>query len=53
MSQQTVVQYPARPFMKPAVYFCSANGSIARAFRNTFRVTAGSRGGGFTIRRGP
>jgi len=53
MSQQTVVQYPARPFMKPAVSFCSANGSIARAFRNTFRVTAGSRGGGFTIRRGP
>lgn len=51
MSQQTVSVYPARPFMKPALYFCVANGSIARAFKNTFRVTAGSRGRGFTARR--
>lgn len=52
MSQQTVTVYPARPFMKPAMDFCVANGSIARAFRESFRVTAGSRGSGFTVRRG-
>jgi hypothetical protein len=52
MSQQTVTVYPARPFMKPAMDFCVANGSIARAFRGSFRSTAGSRGSGFTVRRG-
>ena len=51
MSQQTVVQYPARPFMKPALRFCVANGSIAKAFKSEFRVTAGSKGRGFTARR--
>lgn len=52
MSQQTVTQYPARPFMKPAMLFCVNNGSIARAFRSSFRATAGTRGSGFTVRRG-
>lgn len=44
--------YPARPFMKPAMEFCVANGSIAKAFKGSFRSTAGSRGSGFTVRRG-
>jgi hypothetical protein len=52
MSQQTVTVYPARPFMKPALYFCVANGSIARAFKGSFRTTAGAQGSGFTARRG-
>jgi len=52
MGQQMMIIYPARPFMKPAMDFCVANGSIARAFRGQFRATAGTRGSGFTIRRG-
>ena len=43
--------YPARPFMKPAMEFCIANGSIAKAFAGQFRHTAGARGTGFTVRR--
>lgn len=52
LSQQIVTVYPARPFMKPAMDHCVANGSIARAFAGSFRSTAGSRGTGFTVRRG-
>lgn len=52
MGVQDVATYPARPFMKPALYHCVANGSIARAFESSFRITAGSRGSGFTARRG-
>ena len=52
MSRQIVTVYPARPFMKPAMDFCVANGSIARAFKGSFRHTAGTRGSGFTVRRG-
>jgi hypothetical protein len=52
LSQQTVTVYPARPFMKPAMEFCVANGSIARAFKESFRATAGTKHRGFTIRRG-
>lgn len=52
MSQQIVTVYPARPFMKPAMDFCVANGSIAKAFKGSFRSTAGTKGTGFTIRRG-
>lgn len=43
--------YPARPFMEPAMKFCVANGSIARAFKDSFRVTLG-KSSGFTVRRG-
>jgi hypothetical protein len=52
MSLQTVSVYPARPFMKPAMDFCVANGSIAKAFAGKFRSTSGSGGRGFTVRRG-
>jgi hypothetical protein len=52
MSMQTVASYPARPFMAPALYHCVANGSIARAFKSSFRFTAGARGMGFTASRG-
>lgn len=52
MSLQTVAVYPARPFMKPAMEFCIGNGSIAKAFAGQFRSSAGSRGTGFTVRRG-
>jgi hypothetical protein len=52
MSLQTVAVYPARPFMKPAMEFCVANGSIAKAFAGQFKSTAGARGTGFTVRRG-
>jgi hypothetical protein len=43
--------YPARPFMKPAMEHCIANGSIARAFEGKFKSSAGSRSG-FTVSRG-
>ena len=52
MSLQTVAVYPARPFMKPAMEFCVANGSIAKAFGGQFKSSAGARGTGFTVRRG-
>jgi hypothetical protein len=52
MSMQKVASYPARPFMAPAMQHCVQNGSIARAFKSTFRFTAGSRGMGFTVRSG-
>jgi hypothetical protein len=52
MSLQTVAAYPARPFMKPAMEFCVANGSIAKAFAGQFKSSAGARGTGFTVRRG-
>jgi len=52
MSTQTMEVYPARPFMKPAMDFCVANGSIARAFKGQFRASAGTASSGFTIRRG-
>lgn len=52
MSLQTVAVYPARPFMKPAMEFCVANGSIAKAFAGQFKSTAGARGTGFTVRQG-
>lgn len=45
------VIYPARPFMQPAMDFCIANGSIARAFGGTFRKTGGPNAG-FSVRRG-
>jgi hypothetical protein len=48
---KTSVVYPARPFMAPAMRFCVANGSIAKAFAGQFRHTAGQRGTGFTVRR--
>jgi len=48
---QSVV-YPARPFMLPAMRFCVANGSIARAFKDSFRTTLGGNGRGFSVRRG-
>jgi hypothetical protein len=51
MSLQTVSVYPARPYMKPAMDFCVANGSLAKAFAGKFKSTSGS-GGGFTVRRG-
>lgn len=52
MSLKTVAVYPARPFMKPAMEFCIGNGSIAKAFAGQFRSSTGSRGTGFTVRRG-
>ena len=52
LGQQSMVVYPARPFMKPALYHCVANGSIARAFKSSYRVTAGTKGAGFTAGRG-
>ena len=45
------VIYPARPFMQPAMDFCIANGSIARAFGGTFRSTRGPNAG-YSVRRG-
>lgn len=50
MSLQTVTMYPARPFMLPAMRYCIANGSIARAFHGRFRAS-GSQSTGFTVRR--
>lgn len=44
--------YPARPFMKPAMLFCIANGSIARAFKGQFRTSRGTASTGFSVRRG-
>ena len=52
MSLSTVASYPPRPFMKPSMEHCIANGSIARAFSGQFRHSAGARGTGFTVRRG-
>lgn len=52
LDQHESATYPARPFMLPAMQFCVANGSIARAFRGQFTATGGSGGPGFTIRRG-
>jgi hypothetical protein len=45
------VIYPPRPFMLPAMEFCIANGSIARAFGGTFRRTSGPNAG-YSVSRG-
>lgn len=50
MSIVNGAHYPARPFMQPAMRFCIANNSIAKAFRAQFKNMPGARGTGHFLR---